>query len=578
MSTIVTSKAQCRDCYKCIRNCPVKAIGLKDGQAWVVEEKCILCGKCIVVCPQQAKATASEQAVVEKFLADGERVVVSLAPSYLATAFFSSPWKLVAALKALGVFRVEETLLGAKLVAAEYGRVFREHRQGTMITSCCPVAVQIIEKYYPDLLPNLPGVVSPMVAHGRLIKAQWGQDTKVVFVGPCFAKKSERAATKGASAIDAVLTFEELKTLFTAQQINPEGLADQLPAESVPRLRTFPLKQGTLKAAGIDDHLSADVISVCGVQECMETFAALKKGEIRPQVIEALACRGGCINGPAMDQNLTLPARRARLFALAPVVAERGEGGKGEVKKPEPAVDLQRRHTATGFQEVEPTEEEIRKVLALTGKVTPADETNCGGCGYGSCWEKAKAVCLGLAELEMCIPYMKNKAQSLSNAVVEITDNGIIVVDRNLIVQEYNPAADRMFNLEKRKAKGQPLDQLISAANFRRVWKTQKPCTCQKKERGLNLITRQTIYPMAKYGVVIGIFTDITTEENRRTEVFNMRQAALTRASRVISEQMRIAQEIAGLLGESTSETKATLLELIQIMQEQEGNDHDTQN
>ncbi|HBL36973.1 MAG TPA: histidine kinase, partial [Firmicutes bacterium] len=161
---------------------------------------------------------------------------------------------------------------------------------------------------------------------------------------------------------------------------------------------------------------------------------------------------------------------------------------------------------------------------------------------------------------------------------VEITDNGIIVVDRNLIVQEYNPAADRMFNLEKRKAKGQPLDQLISAANFRRVWKTQKPCTCQKKERGLNLITRQTIYPMAKYGVVIGIFTDITTEENRRTEVFNMRQAALTRASRVISEQMRIAQEIAGLLGESTSETKATLLELIQIMQEQEGNDHDTQN
>jgi transcriptional regulator with PAS, ATPase and Fis domain len=243
-----------------------------------------------------------------------------------------------------------------------------------------------------------------------------------------------------------------------------------------------------------------------------------------------------------------------------------------------PSVKLQRQHGASGYVELEPSAEEIQKVLALTGKFTPADETNCGGCGYGSCREKAKAVCLGLAEPEMCIPYMKNKAQSLSNAVVEITDNGIIIVDQDLIIQEYNPAADQMFNLEKRNAKGRRLDELMSAANFRRAWKTQKPRTYRKKYKDLNLITDQTLYPIAKYGVVIGIFTDVTAEEKRRAEIYNMRQEALSRASRVIKEQMRIAQEIAGLLGESTSETKATLLELIQIMQEQEGNEHDPQN
>ena len=165
MGTILTSEAQCRDCYKCIRYCPVKAIGLKEGQAWVVEEKCIWCGQCIVVCPQRAKSTISEGPLVEKFLAEGARVVVSLAPSYLATAFTSTPWKLVAALKTMGVFRVEETILGAKLVAAEYGRLLREQKQPTVITSCCPVVVNIIEKYYPALLSALPGIVSPMEAH-----------------------------------------------------------------------------------------------------------------------------------------------------------------------------------------------------------------------------------------------------------------------------------------------------------------------------------------------------------------------------------------------------------------------------
>jgi iron only hydrogenase large subunit-like protein len=573
MSTIFTSKAECRDCYKCIRYCPVKAIGLKDGQAWVVEEKCILCGQCIAVCPQQAKSTASQVPLVEKFLDDGERIIVSMAPSYLATSFFSTPWKIVAALKKAGVFRVEETILGAKPVAIEYGKLMQEKKGQTVITSCCPVTVNIIEKYYPSLLPSLSGLISPMVAHGRQIKAQWGEDAKVVFVGPCFAKKAERELEHARPVIDAVLTFEELISFFEQKDIEPEQLKDQFSDKYVSEIRTFPLKQGILKAAGISDTLSPDIISISGVDECMETFEALSKGQIKPKFIEALACRGGCINGPAMDSNLMLPVRKARLYHFSNTAESKGEEESREIE-----INLKRKHIRSEFKEERPTEEEIRKVLALTGKFTPEDETNCGGCGYSSCREKAEAVCLGLAELEMCIPYMKNKAQSFSNAVVESTDNGIIVVDKDLIIQEFNPAADQMFNLEERMAKGSKLEKFINAANFRKVWRTQKACTCQKSYKELDLITRQTIYPLAKYGVVIGIFTDVTAEEKRKSKFDSMRQEALTRASRVIREQMRIAQEIAGLLGESTSETKATLLELIEIMQEQEGNGYDTQN
>ena len=573
MSTIFTSKAECRDCYKCIRYCPVKAIGLKDGQAWVVEEKCILCGQCIAVCPQQAKSTASQVSLLEQYLADHERVIVSLAPSYLATSSFSTPWKIVAALKKAGVFRVEETILGAKPIAMEYGKLMQENKDQTVITSCCPVTVNIIEKYFPSLLPSLSGLISPMVAHGKQLKAQWGEDTKVVFVGPCFAKKAERELEHAHPFIDVVLTFEELNSFLMEKNIEPEKLEEQYPDEFSREIRTFPLKQGILKAAGISDTLSAEVISVSGVEECMEIFAALSKDQIKPKFIEALACRGGCIGGPAMDNKLTLPVRKARLYHFSNAPKFEGEEESREIK-----INLYRKHTISEFKEETPTEEEIRKVLALTGKFTPEDETNCGGCGYSSCREKAEAVCRGLAELEMCIPYMKNKAQSFSNAVVESTDNGIIVVDKDLIIQEFNPAADRMFNLEERMAKGSKLDKFISAANFRKVWRTQKACTCQKSYKKFDLITRQTIYPLAKYGVVIGIITDVTAEEKRKSKFDSMRQEALTRASRVIREQMRIAQEIAGLLGESTSETKATLLELIEIMQEQEGNGYDTQN
>ena len=565
MNTIITSKARCRDCYKCIRHCPVKAIGLNDGQAWVDKEKCILCGRCIGDCPQKAKSMASQLPRVESFLADQRPIVFSLAPSYLAATSYSTPWKMVAALKKLPDARIEETALGAELIGREYHRMVAEGQRATVISSCCPVVVNLIEKYFPKLVPALAGLVSPLKAHGQMIKREQGEEARVVFIGPCLAKKAEPDWNDPANPVDAVLTFEELEPWLQAKEIFPEALLDQHPDRGSASAGVFPLKQGILKVAGLEDGLEQDILSIAGVDECLDTFRDLEAGLLAPRFIEALACKGGCIGGPALGNDLGVNARRQRLFHFA-------QGKAGDGRQTDLSYDLLRReHAALQQTGYIPAEAEIREVLRLTGKNKPEDETNCGGCGYSSCREKAIAVLQGMAEPEMCIPYMKEKAESFANAIVDTTLNAIIVVNKDLIIQDMNPAADLLFNRKQLPTKGRPLSAFIDPSDFAKVWATGDILVDQTRSyEQYGLVTRQIIYPLPKYGVTIGIITNITAEEGRKAKHDNMRREALERASRVIRDQMRVVQNVAGLLGESTAETKATLLELMEIMDESE--------
>lgn len=575
MSIIVTSQARCRDCYKCIRHCPVKAIGLKGGQAWVVTDKCIACGKCVTVCPQGAKSPVSQIDRFAELLNSGDPVVVSLAPSYLAAGDYQTPWKIVAALKLLGVSRVEETALGAELIAREYYRKFANNkRRRPLISSCCPVVVALIEKYFPSLIHYFPAVVSPMVAHARQIKQCLGDNVKVVFIGPCLAKKVE-AESEPTGAVDAVLTFTELMTYFKDRNINPDSLQDEYPDSSATTARTFPLVRGTLGAAGLESAASGDIISINGIEECIETFKDIENGNFTPLFVEALACKGGCIGGPAIGNSLGTAARQKRLLDYA---------GRAAFDSTDLAVataftdlDLSREHTVQATSRQLPSEAEIRAILALTGKFSAEDETNCGGCGYKTCREKAIAVYQGLAEPEMCIPYMREKAENLSDAIVDSTPNAIIVVDKDMIVQKFNLAAEVLFNRQRVKSKGKHLSVFIDPTDFEKVWRTQKAIVDGRRAYPqYNLMTRQTIYPLEKFGVVIGIITDISQEEKNKAKMAKMRRESLKRASKVIREQMQVAQQIAGLLGESTAETKATLLELLEIMEDGEamGSEH----
>ncbi|HBF38976.1 MAG TPA: histidine kinase, partial [Firmicutes bacterium] len=362
MNTITTSKAQCRDCYKCIRYCPVKAIGLNDGQAWVDKDKCILCGRCIGACPQKAKSMASQLNQLERYLESGESIVFSIAPSYLAATSLVSPWKLIAALKKLGPVSIEETALGAELIAKEYGRVYQAGERKTVISSCCPVVVNLVEKYYPSLIPDLAGLVSPMVAHCRAIKKKCGQNKKVIFLGPCLAKKAEPNWESPENSIDAVLTFEELVPWLRQKGIEPENLSDEFPDYASNQASIFPLKQGILKTAGIQDGLDSNIISISGIEECLDAFNDLEKGLIAPKFIEALACKGGCIGGPAIGNDLGIQARRQRLFYFSQTPRLQGESLKADNK------GIWRTHSPILKKVLMPSESEIREVLKLTGK------------------------------------------------------------------------------------------------------------------------------------------------------------------------------------------------------------------
>jgi len=566
VSVITTRVADCRDCHRCLRYCPVKAISFESGQAHVLDERCVSCGTCTLVCPQHAKVIHSDLARAKDFLAGGEKVALSLAPSFAAAFSPAEAACLPDRLRSLGFRWVEETAVGAEVVAKEYAALLKE-RTDPLISACCPAVVNLLEKHHPELLPYLAPTLSPMAVHGLLLKDRYGPDIKVVFAGPCAAKIDEARRAEVAGLVDAVITFQDLKTWL--EEAPEEKLQSRKDGEWAFRLpaRSFPVSGGVLAAAGIRADLVSGVIAVSGLEECLETFADLAAGRIRPRFIEAMACRGGCVGGPVMPQDKSVAARRLEIASYFQrtneAAAKPPEMPAGILTDPR----LRRSYVDRRRRLPEPSKEEIEAILARTGKTHPADEANCGGCGYNSCREKAYAVYYGWAEEEMCIPYMKAKISSLASAIVASTPSAVVVVDPDLIIQEFNPRARSLFARGSEVVQGKPLAAFLDPTDFARAWAEQRAIVDKRvsyPER--NLVTLQTILPLKDYGLIVGIINDISESERRRQEVEALRREALSRAERVITKQMQVAQEIAGLLGETTAETKATLLELIRIM------------
>lgn len=562
MSVITTRVADCRDCHRCLRYCPVKAISFESGQAHVLDERCVACGTCTLVCPQHAKIIHSDLARAQDFLAQGEKMALSLAPSFAAAFPPEEAALLPARARALGFTWVEETALGAEVVAAEYAALLTARRE-PLISACCPAVVNLLEKHHPELLPYLAPTLSPMTLHGLLLKDRYGADIKVVFAGPCTAKIDEARRPEVAGLVNAVITFTDLKEWLAAAPL-PSAAAAR-PWDYALPARSFPVSGGVLAAAGIAADLTSGVLAVSGLEECMETFADLAAGRIHPRFIEAMACRGGCVGGPAMPQENSAAARRlqvAEYFRQANAVPQTWSAPVGILADPR----LRRTYVDRRKPLPEPSPEEIAAILARTGKTRPADEANCGGCGYNSCREKAYAVYQGWAEEEMCIPYMKAKISSLAGALVNSTPSAVIVVDPDLVIQEFNPRARALFAPRGDVVQGMPLAAFLDPTDFARAWAEQKAVVDKRvsyPER--RLVTLQTILPLKDYGLIVGIINDISESEQRKQEIEAMKREALSRAEQVIAKQMQVAQEIAGLLGETTAETKATLLELIRL-------------
>ena len=543
MSAIETKKANCKNCYKCLRNCPVKAIKFTSGQAEIMPDLCIACGTCVQVCPQGAQQAESQLKTVQRMAERGEKLVASLAPSFYGAFKVDDPMKVVGALKKLGFAKVCETAVGAAIASDEMARVAMEGTMDNIISTCCPAVNDLIEKHYPELVQYLAPVVSPMVAHGRYIKKH-DPEAKVVFVGPCFAKIEEARDVRVDDAIDAVLTFQDLeewmkKANLTLASVEPAPLD----SENAGLARMYPTNAGVLhnvKARGLTGW---QLQHIEGPDACFEMIKALKQGDLHKVFIEMNMCVGSCMGGPARMEE------RPSRFSAGMKVRDYGRDAEVEVPKIDHAgINVSKVFVDRTKPVKLPTEEEIRAILRSIGKESKADELNCGSCGYPTCRDKAIAVFQGKAELSMCLPHMFQIAQSTSNVVLDNSPNIILVVDEDLKITELNAAGQKIFGISRAEALSKYLYETILS----------KPLTIDE----YNLTVEQTLVYLPNQHGVMGILRDVSAEKEQQESLYQLRVDTMNMAQKVIDKQMIAAQEIASLLGETTAETKATLTHL----------------
>ena len=551
MDCLTLKKSNCKNCYKCIRHCPVKAIRFSGNQAHIIGNECILCGQCFVVCPQNAKQIVNEIEKVKVLIQSGDPVYVSLAPSFIANYHGVGIDSMRKALQKLGFKDVEETAIGATYVKNEYERMLREDERDVVISSCCHSINLLIQKHFPSLLVYLADVQSPMQAHCSDIKRR-DPNAKCVFIGPCVAKKDEADHFKG--IVDAVLTFEELTNWLKEEKIELEKVADN---DNNSRARFFPTTGGVLKTMK-QDAPGYTYIALDGVENCISALKDIESGRIHKCFIEMSACVGSCIGGPVMEKyhNDSIIKDYISISAYA---------GKEDFDVVQPGMEqLRKRFSHIEQLSAKPSEMEIMSVMRQMGKFKPSDELNCGSCGYNTCREKAIAIIQGKAEISMCLPYLKDKAESFSDTIVNNSPNGLIVLNEKLEVQQINDAMLKIVNLRSASdVLGELVVRILDPSVFMSVLHSGKEVHAQRAYLAeYKRYVEQTVIHDRESRLLIGIMRDITSDEYVREKRENISRQTVEVADKVVDKQMRIVQEIASLLGETAAETKIALTKL----------------
>ncbi len=549
-SCLRLKKSNCKNCYKCIRHCPVKSIRFSAEQAHIIDDECILCGQCFVVCPQDAKQIVDETEKVKVLIGSGDPVIASLAPSFIANYDGVGIESMREALKKLGFHDVEETAIGATMVKREYDRMLRDENRDIVISSCCHSINLLIRKYFPEQLPYLADVVSPMVAHCIDIKRRI-PSAKTVFIGPCVAKKDE--ADQHSDVVDAALTFEELTSWLKEEQIE---LKKEVITDDKGLARFFPTPGGILKTMA-QDAPGFTYMALDGIDACLAALDDIAQGKIHKCFIEMSTCSGSCIGGPVMEKYRRSP--------VADYMAVANYAGKNDFDVDQPDVSTMKQYySPIDRSERVPSNYEIVEILRQMGKFKPSDELNCGSCGYNTCRDKAVAIYQGKADISMCLPFLKEKAESFSDAIVKNSPNALVVVNDTLEVQQLNDAALKLLNI--RFASDVLGDQVV------RILDPKAFLDVKRSRRGVynkrtylaehDRYVDQTIVPAEDGRMIICIMHDVTAEEEARQRKEEISHQTVEVANEVINRQMLIVQEIASLLGETTAETKIALSKL----------------
>ncbi len=559
VSPVYTLKNECHDCYKCVRECHIKAIKVSDGSASVIDNKCIACGHCVKVCPSGAKKVRNDIDKVKTLMVMQKKIYVSLAPSW-AGVYDLTPEQMIAVLKKLGFYAVSETALGAQQVSIKTAEVLNNSPNGLYISSACPVIVDYIRLYKPELAKNIVNVASPALTHAKMLKEQYGNDICVVFIGPCIGKKNE--SDNNTDYISASLTFDELNYWISEEFINVSELdinsEDKFVPEEAYEGSLYPIEGGmndTIKKVGVNDDVT--LLNISGLDSFDRAIDGLDINSLDKKVfIEALSCDTGCINGPCLSSN------KAGIIITSEILSK--VKFRNNIPKIAEVV-FEKDYTENPVEENEVSFAEITKALNRIGKHAPEDELNCGGCGYSTCRDMAKALVTGDAEPSMCVSYMRKIAMRKAAAMLRCMPSAIVMVDKNLDIVEANEAFMRMFCGEmyeifasrKEGLAGASIDRIISFSNiFVELLKSggdMHKSHYQVKNRLYDI----NAFTIEKGEIVGAVITDVTKVEIDREKI-------AAKAKEVITKNIAKVQEIACLLGEHMVETEVLLNSIAQ--------------
>lgn len=556
---IYTEINNCRDCYKCIRWCPVKAIKVEKDSASIISSQCIFCGRCTLICPAEAKKVRDDTHKALQILANNNYVIASLAPSYITEFPNATPQQVIKAIKMLGFAQVSETALGAELVSIQCREVLNNGKLPFYISSACPSAVELIKKYYPQYTGNIIPVMSPMGAHGQLLNNITNNKAKVVFFSPCIAKKAETDA--GDKHIDVSLTFNDLKKWLKTENIIPETLSpnecDFFPVRAA-SASMYPVDGGMINSiksnAGVADYTYMSFSGIGNIKKVLNGLDNFKASN--PVFLELMACEGGCINGPGSSVNQSLAQKRYTLLKNSPT----------EQFKTNHNYNINISYNYTPQQNNQPkySENEILEALHNIGKQSLQDQLNCGGCGYNSCRDFAIAYLDKKAEQSMCVSYMRRIAHDKATSLLQKMPSGVVMVNDQFKIIESNRSFTRILGPDYEELYN--INPGLTGADIRKIVPFHKLFTnmllsgedsFEKDIRDNGKMLHVTIFSIQKHKVVCGIFRDMYAPEVRRDEV-------IKRTRKVINENMHTVQQIAYLLGENASRTEAMLNSIIE--------------
>lgn len=553
---LYTIQTDCQDCYKCVRRCPVKAIKIEDNSAKIVTDLCIACGICYKVCPAKAKQMRSDLPRAKYLVKSGKEIYVSLAPSWVTEFPEYTPAQLIAAIRRLGIKGVSETALGAEEVSCQTAQILEQADNGIFLSTACPAVVEYIQKYLPELTPNLTNVASPLLAHCRILKDKFGSGIETIFIGPCIAKKLE--ADRHPELLSLSLSFADLRQWLKDEEIDPAavtpGVFDVFVPEKAKEGAVYPIEGGMIETLKPYPSLSkAYLMQLTGIYNIGRELSNLKDLPAdRPVFIECLACNGGCINGPCTANKDSGLNKRLDILKYSEFDEQAGH------RSPQHNISLGYVPDTVGSADF--CEADIKKVLTKIGKYCQEDELNCGGCGYDTCRNFARALLEGKAEPEMCVSHMKHQAQRKANALIRCIPSPIVIADAKLNIMEYNDEFREAFWNEEEHAeiydpenlRGANLRDFINFTNLFSASLDLEQDIHREHVRQDDRLFDVVVFNIDKKQSVGGIIEDVTNVEMHKEQI-------AAKAKEVIHKNLATVQQIACTLGEHMAETEVLL-------------------